>query len=427
MNEQEIKEQYHAEPEEKQKKRKSDFWLKVISVAAAVLIWFWVMSFETQVTQRKFPSVLVHTDNYYDMNLKYGYTILNNTEMYIDVTLEGKYSDLNRIKDTDIYAYIDLNEVTHAGNVSLNIRINEMNNVEVVGQSQSRAILYFDEEIIRNLPVALKIEQMAKEEGIDIGTLSANLDYVAVSGPKGVLENLDHALVRLNLGTVERSLTVIESFVLIDKNGEEVKNKFIKTNESTITVDVPVTSTKEVFLKVNYKYGYFNEKNTSIIINPEKIKIKGSPDYIRSMDDYIIIGEINEKKYENDTTVMFVIPLREGVKNLSDITSAEVSIKFNDNIESKIINIATTQQNVRFNIIPPKDFEYHIKESKVQIKVLGNPSDLKNINSNAISATADFSTLTEKGMHTVNLDIVVLSDNNSVFCVGEYTVNVEIY
>jgi len=298
--------------------------------------------------------------------------------------------------------------------------------VEVVGQSQSRAIYYIDEEIITNFPVKWQIMQQVKEEGIEIGNISLTPEYVAVSGPKGVLQNLDHALVKLNLGTVERSLSITEDFVLIDKNGDEINNKYIKTNEATVNVEVPVTASKEVSLAVNYKYGYYNDKNTEIAIVPDKIQIKGSPDYIRSMDDSIIIGEINEKSHENDTILTFPIPLRDGVKNLNEITSADVVIKFID-MESKTINISTKRQNAHFNVVPPKDFEYHIKEDQVPIKVLGHPENLKSINSSKIFVNVDLSALSEKGGHPVPIEITVTSENNEVFCVGEYTVNVEIY
>ncbi|MCL2774600.1 MAG: CdaR family protein [Oscillospiraceae bacterium] len=430
MNEHERDNNYESEnsgilniPAVKSEKSKGDIWLKIISVLIAVSIWFWVVGFESQVTQKKFTSIPVNIINASDMLANYGYSVLSNKEIYIDVTLEGKNSDLNRVKSNDIYAYVDLKKVTQTGDIALPIEIQDINYVHVADQSQSTWVLPIDQQTTKNVPVQGTIVQMAKESGVDIAPLSFNPATISVSGPAGVVNTIDHAQVNVALGAdqpINSSRYVTQEFVLIDSNGNEVHNSYVKTSEISVEVYVSVSITKEVPLVVNYKYGYYNSTNTNIIINPAAILIKGSPDYLNTVNE-ISLGTIDEKKYENDTSVKMNIPMPDGVTNLSGITTADVEINFTD-MSTRLMSITSSQ----FKVVPPKDFEYHIKEDSIQVKLLGPLENLNHVTSGGITVNVDLSNVTEKGTHSVPVDVVVTSDT-SVFCVGEYAVNVEIY
>jgi YbbR domain-containing protein len=411
--------------ETKPKKTKSDFFLKIISVLTAVLIWFWVVGFESQVTQRRFASVPVRFENLAEMRDNFGYSIIVEKDLYIDVTLEGRSAHLNRVRVQDIEAFIDLAGVSQAGEQSLPIEIKHMDYVEVADQSQSSTLLYIDRESSVTIPVEARIVQMVKDPDVEIGELGLSAASVTVRGPEGILKTLSHARVNLSLGAVERPVTVTERFILINKDGEEVRNQYISTRDATtVEVFVPVTMSKEAPLTVSYRHGYYNAGNTNITIVPETILITGPPDFINSIHEYNI-GVIDEKRYTGDTTVTMPIIFPDGVT--SSVHAADVEIKFID-IESKLINVSTRQNN-NFNTVPPPNFEYRIREDSIQIRLLGRPAVLSFINSSRISVTADMSALTERGTHSIPLGIGIIRNDadNPAFCVGEYLITVEIY
>ena len=408
----------------KHEKIKGDISLKIISVLLAVLIWFWVIGFESHVTQKKFNTV-VHMDNVGEMASRYGYSILITKEIFIDVILEGKSSDLNRIKPDDIYAYADFKNVTQAGEINLPIEIKDIDYVTVAELSQNSIIVPVDKKTSKDIPVMGKIIQIAYEAGAEIENLVFNPETITVSGPEMIINNIAHAQVNLSLSAdkpIERSAWVTSPFTLIDKKGEEVKNAYIKSTESSVDVYIPVYTTKEIPLIINYKYGYYNNKNTNIEIIPDKIKVRGSPDYLNSFNE-INIGIIDEKQYDSDTMLTRNIPLPDEIKNLSGVTTAGIKIEFIDT-EKRTMSIPL-KQNSRFTVIPPKNFEYHIKEENIQIKLLGPFQNLNNITRSVISVSADLSNYSEKGTYSVTVDIV--TSDASVFCVGEYEITVEVY
>lgn len=411
----------------KSEKPKGDIGLKIVSVLLAILIWLWVIGFESQVIQKKF-TVPVHMDNVADMETRYGYSILVPKEYSVEVTLKGKSADLNRIKPADnIYAYVDLRNVTQAGEISLpiEIKVMDIDYITVEEQSQNTIILPIDKRISRDIQVMGEIIQIAFETGVVIDNLVFEPATVTVSGPEMIVNSIGHAWVNVSLSAdkpVESSIWVTSPFTLIDKKGEEVKNSYIKTVETSVRVYVPVYITKDIPLTVNYKYGYYNSKNTNVTINPNKIKVRGSPDYLNNLHE-ISLGIIDEKQYDEDIKFTRTIPLTEELVNLSGLTTAEIEIKF-INTEKRVISVPL-RQNTRFTVIPPKELEYHIKEENIQITLLGPLQNINNISRNVISVSADLSNMTEKNTYSIPVDIVVLDD--SVFCVGEYAISVEVY
>ena len=421
MNEQEKTGTEHAG-----KKQRGEFWLKIISVLTAILIWFWVVGVESYVTQKKFTSIKVILENASEMKKNYGYSVLAFTEVYIDVTLEGKNSDLNRVNSDKIYAYIDLNGVSSSGRQSLPIVIDGIDYVGVVSQSQSSAIVYIDRETSISIPVDGKIIQMVREPDVEVGSITLNPGSITVYGPKDVLDTLSHAVVNLSLGNVERPVTVTEKFILVNKDGEEVRNQYISTRDITsIEAYVPVTMTKEITLDLSYKHKFYNDRNTNIKIIPDKIEVRGSPDAIKNMADVLYIDEIDEKQYDTDTTVTRQIHLPQGVTALDGTETADIEIKFID-LDLKTVSVPT-RQNSRFVIKSPEKSEYYIKEENISVKVLGTQTILNSIYSSRISITVDLSGFTEKGMYSVPVLVELLYGNGTAFIVGDYTVTAEIY
>ena len=398
---------------------------KIMSVFLAVIIWFIVMGVESPISERKFTSVPVYRENVNIMKQRHDLSIIVDKDISIDVVVSGRKSDINKLKSSDIYAYIDFGNITSSGQclLPIEIRLEVDNSVTVKEQSETHTIMDIDIKATVNLQVNAEIKQSMREQGVTLTPLNIKPDIIAVSGPKGVIETLSYAQANLNLssyGKVERSLTVTEKIVLINEAGEEVNNQFLKIDQTSVEVYISVEAEKEIPIEVNFKHGYYTEKNTVITVNPSKLRVRGSPDFLNTFDK-ITLPTIDEKKIEDveGTSLTMDIQLPE-VKNVDDITTAVVEIEFiNMSVRTISFNIA----NLR--IIPPNGLEYHVINERLQLKFLGPAQNLSYLRHADITATIDLSKIVENGTQTVPIDVV--ASDSGVFCVGEYTVNVEIY
>ena len=402
--------------------KKFDIPLAIVSFLVAVLIWFGVIFFQSNVTQRIFTAVEVDILNFSELR-ESRYTILGTDIFYVDVTLEGKNSDLNRINSSEIQAYIDLSGVTGAGEISRPVQIRDMNYVTVAAQSLSSIILHIDRNTTKNVPVAGEIVRIATDAGTVTGDLIFTPEFVTVEGPEQTINLISHAWVGVDLGTalVERSRNLRESFILVDENGEEVRSRYLKHGENTVEVVVPVYKTKEVPLRVLYRYGYYNENNVNVKITPETITLRGSPDYLNDLDE-LIIDTINEKEIDRDITLKVPIQLPGDVRNLGGVTSADIEISFN-NMALRTFTVSAA----RFRITPPEGFEYHIQERSLSVQFFGPATEIRSITGGAVLVSADLSGFTEAGIYTVPVSVIAAAEELSVFSIGEYSVTAEVY
>ncbi|GHU36389.1 CdaA regulatory protein CdaR [Clostridia bacterium] len=406
-----------------EKKKGHDIPLKIFSLLAAILIWFWIIGFESQVSEKTFTRVPVITENFEAMKQKYNYSILLDKELFVDVTLSGKYSDLNRVNPTDLIAFVDLAQVDSPGEILLPIEVKDIDYVELVSVSQSNTTMYIDRVKSVNVRVDVAIVQIIKSAEVDIGTAVPSPASITVTGPEGIVNNIDHAQVNISFGSeaiIERTMNVTEQFKLIDKSGNEVQSRYVTSQESSVNVLVPVTTTKEIPLTVSYKFGYWNEKNTKITLIPETIKVKASPDVFKTLTE-ISVGRIDEKKYDSDVDITMTIPLPEGVENVSGVTSLVVHVEF-INMETRTLTIPAS----RYKVTPPQGMRYRIKEPDIQIKLIGPKNVLQLVMPTGIDVKIDLASYTDPGTYTVPIDVSVIS-GVQVYPVGEYSVSVEIF
>ena len=400
-----------------------DIRLKILSVLTAVIIWFSVMWGNSPVSERTFMSVPVHHENL-DVMERNSLSIIVDRATTIDVVVSGRRSAINRLRDSDIYAYIDFRDITSAGEHLLSINIRELDNVTVVRQSAANTMRYIDTTTTVNLRVNAEIRQSMTEQGVSLTPLNIKPDAIEVSGPKGVLETLSHAQVNLNLssyGKIERSLTVMERIILMSEDGDEVNSPHIRADQTSVEVYISVETEKEVPIEVNFRHGFYTEKNTRVTVSPSVLRVRGSPDFLSNFDR-ILLPAIDEKRIEDVESVSLTmdIPLTE-VRNMSGVTTAVVDIEFID-LDSKTISFDASN----LKIIPPSGLEYNIREEMFQFKLIGPAINLNYVGQSGITATVDLSKIAEQGSRTVPVEVSVTS-HNAVFCVGEYNVTVEIY
>lgn len=264
------------------------------------------------------------------------------------------------------------------------------------------------------------------EEGYYANT-SFSETKVTVSGPETEVLAIEQVVVQ---GTMEgtNGSTKTDKFDLIylDKDGNVLELSMSDTDVTSIEVSLTPLPILEVELSLDVadapdKYPHFN-------ITPNKIKIAAEQSILDNIkDNKVTIGTLDFSTLDNTKhTLRYDISLPNGCKNLSDSTSAKVTIDLSDFEKTSLTvnhfsskNVDLSQYNVVFN------------SSGLDVVVCG-PSDLvSDINSADIIASVDFSNkLSEVDKDAVSLELPLMFEftNDKTMCWvnGEYTVSVNI-
>lgn len=392
---------------------------KILCVLAAIILWFYVVMTDTTTDEKVFSGISVDIRGRDRIEDTLGLTIISGYDLTVDVTVKGPRADINRLTVDDVKAYIDMKTVDGAGEYTLPIRTSLPNGITAGALSANYMTVYVDKRTTISVPVKIVTSQVI-EADFTMGTPEPSIETVNVSGPEEVLRTIDHAEASFDLGRVSKTLISTGKLTLVDANGNEINNPYVRLQTSEVTVRFPVYIYRDFDLKVDTKYGYYDSTNSRITISPASIQVRGDPDVISSMDS-VSLGQIDEKKITGDETKNMAIMLPDGVENLSGTTTATVTITQ--------IGTTTKKLNVTdINVVNPNGLEYTLERNSLTVTFRGTKTMLDMLSSRNVSLTLDLGYL-NKTSGTVSVPVTVNVQSTlsgKVYEIGDYSMNVTI-
>lgn len=265
--------------------------------------------------KKPLPGISVDIRNLDRIEETLGLSLISGYDYTVDITVRGTRSELNRLNVDDISAYIDAKDISAAGEYTLPIRTSLPNGVTTGNLSVNYITIYVDKRTTISVPIEVLTSQTI-ESDYTLGTPELNIETVNVTGPEEELAKIDHAVAYFDLGRVSKTLISTGKLVLVDQNNVEITNPYVKLQTTEVTVKFPVYTFKDVPLTVEYKYGYYNDSNVTVTIEPSAIRIKGDPDVLADIDS-IVITSLDEKKITDDLTQDVTIMLPDDIENVS--------------------------------------------------------------------------------------------------------------
>jgi YbbR domain-containing protein len=205
-------------------------------------------------------------------------------------------------------------------------------------------------------------------------------------------------------------------YQLLDVNGEVVENDDIRISDKRVSITAPVYLTKNLSLTVKWKESAGSLLDyADIKLEPEYVSVAGEPASLENKLD-IVLGEFDLSEYISDTTLTLDIGLPAGCENLSGFTTATLTIKFKDTVETR--SFAVTD----ISAIGLADGQrFSRMTSSLNVVVRGPAEDLELLTAEDIRIVVD---LTGYEDGTISAPAVVLVDGfDDVGAVGSYSVS----
>lgn len=402
--------------------RKNKLYSILLSVVVAFGLWLYVISnvsVENENTFYDIPVVLEGEAVLTEKNLM----ITNQSAQSVSLTLSGARSDLNKVNRGNITVKVNVAKISEAGEkISLKPEISypgDVPNDAFVVESRNPSTIYFDVDTRRTKEVPVIIQWTGTRSGDYIyDTENAVLDNpeITVVGPAEVADQIDHALVEIDLSGQTESLSESYRYTLCNTDGEPVDAKKITTNVEEVRVDLKVQRIKEVLMKVDIVYGGgSSELNTLVTVEPEIIRLSGSEAILAEMGDTYTICTLNLAEVEKSQELKYAITLPEGVTNQTGVAEAVVTVRFSglsvreftvDNIE--IVNV-------------PEGLKAEIINNSLTVKMRGPASEISLLTADDLTAVVDFSNA-EEGNATYKATIKSTEEFPNVGALKTYTV-----
>lgn len=298
-----------------------DLAAKIISVLFAFIIWLYAVSANSPVYERTITGVAVAVEN-----VPTGLSVISGLDHTIDIKVTGKRTEVLALTASEITAYVDASACVDAGLHTLTVNVTLPSGMTLSEKYPDTVTIYLGTTTSKQLPILINLRNYSVELDCVLEKSTPELSFVTVRGPADELAKIKEAVVTIEPGYITSSMTASGTVVLYDDSGKVYSNPYVTSSVSDVLVRIEVHKYKTVPLTVDYKYGYYNDKNVNVTLDPAEIRIKGSSEIIDDIDS-INVATIDETGIMNDGSTVYYLSLPDGVSVTDDVKNVRVSIK----------------------------------------------------------------------------------------------------
>ena len=266
--------------------------LKLLSLVIAIVIWFVVVNIEDPLERKTFYGVSVSLLNQKEVTEREKIIEVVKGDV-IDVTVEGKRSDLEKIKAKDFRATADLTDISKWDTVMIQITLPEYPDVKVINNAQNVIKLMFDDYVTRRFSFRINTTGNAATNYV-IGDAFASPNMIQISGAKTVLDKIKEVVLDIDANGKNSDFTSTAVPFVYDLNGELIDSSKLSMNIKSVSVTVPVLPTKKLKVRVEttgvLPEGY-EILSENIAFQPETVRIAGTKEELDSLSPYLTIAD----------------------------------------------------------------------------------------------------------------------------------------
>lgn len=260
------------------KRLTNNFWMKVLSLAIAIVFWFMIINTKDPVESKTFrdvPVTVLNEDKVLERE-KVLEVIEGDT---VDVKVEGRRSVLEKMTEEDIVATADLTEVSFMDTVLIRASVPNHPEISVLNNGENMMKLSFEDYVTKRFSFKVKTvgETMS---GYYVGDALPSPNIIQISGAESVLDKIKEVVLEVDVSGRSVDFTTTAVPVVYDMNGDVITPSKIDIQSGTesVTVNVPILASKEMIVRVKtmgeVAEGY-EILTENIEFQPEKILVAG--------------------------------------------------------------------------------------------------------------------------------------------------------
>ena len=357
-----------------------------------------------------------------------GLMIISGKNTTVNLQLEGSRTAVSQVNRNNItitvQAYAQINS---EGHYSLLYDVDFPSSVASQLRIVSRSIDAIDVDVVQMTSKTVEIQGKfvgTAAEGARISDTDFEFEQneVTVSGERSLVEQVDHALVTLDVDDLSSTWSGELPIVLVDADGNEVDMTNLTCDITEVYTIFPVQTVKEVPLTVSFTSGAgATSENATATIDPETVTISGTPERLDQIES-INLGSIDLSQIVTSEVVNMTIPVPEGVSIISGITSAKVTVSMSG-LDTRIVQTS----DIELINTPEWISNVELVTQALEVRIRGASDTMKLVQDQDVYVIVDLSTLDEGAEGTRTLVATVgVRGFADVGAVGEYQVVVNI-
>ncbi len=389
------------------KKLTNNWGLKLIAILFALILWFAVINVDDPVVSKNFKNVpvqLVNTEVLTEAGMTY--EILDNTAVVENITIYGPRTLVESLSESDIIAKADMNDITVANTVAINVSVDARNSAKITNIRSSLECVKLNIEESKNKQMVINATTTGKlASGYIVGGIELDQNRITVSGPESVVSKIATAKVNVDVAESSSDVATYGTVRLYDKNGVEIQSDLLVKSTEKVHINVNIVPTK--YVPVKYQVvgtpaeGYAVAED-GITCDIMTVLIAGETEVLRDVDAIVIPGE--ELNVEDMTeTKEFVVSLKNylpdniilGDKEYDGKVTIKVPV---EEVVTEVVELL--QSNITITNVPEgKQVSLVDVPDYIELEVTGVVSNVRKVMTGEVTATVDMNAvLPETGL-----------------------------
>ncbi|QUI21576.1 hypothetical protein HZI73_04390 [Vallitalea pronyensis] len=383
---------------------------KIVSIVLAFFIWFAVIRIEDPIDEDDYAPIPVQVlngnipigdTNVITVNKKKQYITIDKGE-YVNVRVSAKRSVLEKLRNGDIKATANIQELSPFGAIEVKIEGEEFN---VVNIEPSHMYVSLENSKTAIKSINYRHIGTVKDSYRIIDTVMTP-NTVEITGAESTVDSVDKVYVDIQVEGESKDVSTSGTIRLYQKNNDEV---LLDKNIDKVDVLVKVRKYKTVTLNVNPSGKVANGHTfTGSSVTPKKVEIIGTEEAVNKVN--IVTLPVSLEGLTEDTKI---------TKNINDYLPDGVTVSTQSNeqatIDVKVDKIVDKEVTIAPNDIiaklPPNGLKLSIlDEEDIKLVFSGIQQELNRVTARSLVPSIDLSNLSE-GTHEVSL---VLAYPNTV-------------
>ena len=407
--------------EEKPRFNRSKVVRIVISILVAIAMWLYVdleRAPERTMTIRDIPVEFSgENTTLADKNLM----LLSGYDTTIDLKIRGPKRELVKMNRDNVRVIASTSSIDSVGVHQLDWTVSFPDGVVRTNVSVEKASLSQITVTVGELYTKVPVEcQVVGEvaEGYFTGDVVLDPEVLTLRAQRDDLLNVSCAKLTVDISGATRSVVQTVDVQLYDYDGNPVENSNIRTNTSLIQAKVPVLTTREVELAVEFS-GVPGAAMNSIKcdITPKTVRLNGEADVLDSIDK-LVLATLHVDDLELHQQNSYVVTPPDGTWLVNGNEVARVEITLDGIEETTLVATDITYENLPSGL-------YAVPLSGVSVRLWGLADEIAQVQPENLKVYADMSAVTGQGPVTVPVTVTVTGFND-VTARGTYELTVTI-
>ncbi len=395
---------------------------KIFSLAAAILLWSYIVTSDPTITRDKSISDVAVTISGQTVLQSRDLALLTDpSEQLVRVRVAAPRANYSRVTSDTVRVELDLSQIRQTGKQEVELTGYSIYG-EVVQITPSRMEVIVETLDARNVPVNVELSGEKDDSKYWYSITRTNPSIITVSGPSSIVQSISAATVDVDVSGAEDDYTWTVAPELLDANGEVITRALSKSS-SSVSVGVAIYPVKQLAVDTDIDTTTIGElpdgySVTRVEVQPEMISVAAEQELLDQLEKITFKPITVMGRTQSFSTTVSLTKLN----NIQHMSSEQVTVTIyvEENIESR------TFKSVPLGVIG-KGIDQTIKlsEDKLNVKVTGLHTVFDKLFRGDIIARVDVTGL-KPGTYELPVSISVASYPDLTFELESPTVTVTI-